>query len=158
MPRPASRPVRAATALLAATVLGASLAACGGRAEEPATGAEDPTTPAASAGTTAEPGEAATSDEPSEPAEPEGTVIEVVVEDGRATPLGERVPVEVGEPITFRIRSDATDELHVHTSPEDTYFDFGPGRSTFDLVVERPGVVEVELHELGTVLVQLEAR
>lgn len=153
MVRLTSRPTRTALAVL---LTAAVLTACGGRAEEPTTGSDaTATSPAPTATGSAEPSGPA---EPTEPAEPEGVVVEVVLEDGRATPLGERVAVEVGEPVTFEVRSDATDELHVHTSPEDAYFTFGPGRSTFEVVVERPGVVEVELHDLGTTLVQLEAR
>lgn len=149
MVRPTSRPARRA---LSALALSAVLGACGGVAEEPLTGAGASSTPTASSEPSSEP----TTETPGEP-EPAGPVVEVVVADGRATPLGERVPVAVGETVTFEVRSDAADEIHVHSSPEET-FAFGPGRSTFELTLDRPGLVEVELHELGSTLVQLEVR
>ena len=85
--------------------------------------------------------------------------IEVEIEHGRVTPSGERVDVKIGEPIRFVVDSDAADELHVHSTPTRT-FRVKPGDDDkqFELTLNQPGVVEVELHELGDVVVSLAAR
>jgi hypothetical protein len=111
--------------------------------------------------TTATPSETATTPEespsPSEEATPEGTRIEVTLEDGKVTPSGDRVQATAGEPITFVITADAPGELHVH-SAEGTEIEFEPGTSEHEVTVAQPGVVEVELHDPELIVVQLEVR
>jgi len=97
------------------------------------------------------------SEEPEPEPEPEGTVIEMTLADGTVTPAGDRVQAETGEPITFVIDADAGGELHVHSTPE-SFIDFKAGTSEHEIVVDQPGVVEVELHEPALVVVQLEVR
>lgn len=131
--------------LAAAAALALVLTGCAD--DEPAA---EPTSPATSA--------SATPSEPSASAEPEGVVVDVTIAGGEVTPQGERVEVEVGEPVTLRVTSDVADEIHVHSDPEhalDVEPDV-PGELTF--TVERPGQVAVESHATHTTIVQLVAR
>ena len=86
-----------------------------------------------------------------------GTVIDVRIDGNEITPSGDRVEVRVGEPVTFLIRANRPGGLHVHSEPEQS-FDFGSGKSIFKVVIDRPGIVDVEEHEADRVVVQLEVR
>lgn len=139
--------------LAAAVVLGAS--GCGDDAEP--TGPDESSSPSPSESeSTTEATETAT-ETASEPATPEGQVIDITIADGKVDPSGERVDAKVGEELTLRITSDAADELHVHSTPEQVV-PFGVGTTIVPLTLDRPGVVDVELHELEIVIVQLEVR
>jgi hypothetical protein len=94
---------------------------------------------------------------PTEEPSPAGTTVEVTVEGGQVSPSGERVRAGVGEPVTFAIDADSGGELHAHSSPEQEIA-FDAGRSEHTLTFDRPGVVEVELHDPAVVVVQLEVR
>lgn len=83
--------------------------------------------------------------------------IEVEIEGGRVEPNGLRVKVGAGETVTFDVESDRAAELHVHSSPEQV-LEIEPGESTLTLVIDRPGLVDIEEHDTGMVLVQLEVR
>ena len=85
--------------------------------------------------------------------------IHVKIADGQVSPAGERVDVAVGQPIRLIVDSDVADELHVHSSPEHEFeIPAGAHGKVFRLTLDRPGVVEVELHELDEVVVSLAAR
>lgn len=84
-------------------------------------------------------------------------VVEITVEDGRVSPNGERVEVEAGEPIDLVVSADEPGSLHLHSDPEQD-FAYEAGTETFEIQIDRPGVVEVESHELDQVIVQLEVR
>ncbi len=87
-----------------------------------------------------------------------GTVLAVTVRGDTVDPRGKRVQVAAGERLTLAIDSDTEGEIHVHATPETTLA-FGPGTSRRQLLLEQPGVVEVELHEPTEVTVfQLEVR
>lgn len=159
----------ALTALAAVAAL--TLAGCGGGDDSTGSaGGEQTSSPSASATATessespsGSPSDDATDDSTDAPGDVEtddGAVeIEVEIENGRVTPSGERVDVKIGEPIRFVVDSDTADELHVHSTPEHT-FRVKPGDDDkqFELTLNQPGVVEVELHELGDVVVSLAAR
>ena len=77
----------------------------------------------------------------------EPITIEVTVEGGTVTPSGERVEVDVNQPVDIVVTSDEAGELHVHSSPETTR-EFTAGENApIGLRFDRPGLVEVELHE-----------
>lgn len=125
------RPLRRASAAAAAAVL--ALTGCGG--------SEDGGEAGASAGQ-----------------EGEAVEVAVEVENGQVTPSGARVDAQVGQTVRFVVDSDAADELHVHSTPERTFaFPAGAEDREFELRLTRPGVVEVELHELGDVVVTIAA-
>jgi len=119
-----------------------------------ACGSDEVAEEATAAETTAS--ESETPTEEPEP-EPEGTVIEMTLAGGKVTPAGARVEAAAGEPITFVIDADTAGELHVHSTPE-SEIAFDAGRSEHELVLDQPGVVEVELHDPPLVVVQLEVR
>lgn len=87
----------------------------------------------------------------------EPTVVEIEFADGEVTPNGERVEVGAGDPVDLTVTADEPGSLHLHTEPEQE-LSYGEGTETFEIQVDRPGVVEVESHELEQVVVQLEVR
>lgn len=111
---------------------------------------EEPTT---SQATVSEPPEQ--SESPSQ--EPEPEAIEVEIEGDRVEPNGMRVKAAAGETVTLAVKSDRAAELHVHSSPEQV-LEVEPGESTLELVIERPGIVDIEEHDSGLVVLQLEVR
>lgn len=82
-------------------------------------------------------------------------VVEITFADGEVTPTGERVEAEVGAPIDLVVTADEPGTLHIHSDPEQELA-YGTGEETFKIQVDRPGVVDVESHDLGVVIVQLE--
>jgi hypothetical protein len=145
---------RAIAALGLVCVVGLA-AGCGEDEAEP-TGQATSSTPATTEPTAED---SSPEEKPEETPEetPEGTVIEVTVSGGEITPNGERVDAAAGEEIRFEITSDAPGELHVHTFPDQTLA-YDAGTTTRTLTIDEPGVVEVEDHESGLVVVQLEVR
>lgn len=115
-----------------ALVLALSLAACG----------SDDATPAGSQGATQDGDDVA---------------VTVTREGDEFTPNGERVELAVDQTLVLTIDADAAGELHVHSTPEQE-ITYDAGTSEHELVIDRPGVVEVESHEPDLVLLQLEVR
>lgn len=148
MPRRYRRLARIAPAVLAVTLAGA-LAGCGSSEEPEATPAPTSTTTAPTTG----PATPTPTPTPTV-AEPEATVVELDVADPEA---GLRVKVAVGEEIVLRITSSQAGELHVHSSPEQELA-FGAGTTDVTLVIDQPGIVDVEDHGTDALLVQLEVR
>jgi hypothetical protein len=156
---------RTRTALAISVAAALLLAGCGG--EDP--GAEESQSPGpsataeASSGATDDPTDGADqepSEQPSEESEkprPQGPFADLTFEGGAASPNGERVELGVGETLTLRIDSDRPGELHVHSTPEKEIA-FPAGQSERKLKIEQPGVVDVEEHDSGKVLLQLEVR
>jgi hypothetical protein len=91
---------------------------------------------------------------PEEPTD-EADAIAITVKGDSITPNGARVEATVGEPVRLEITSDRAGELHVHSTPDQTV-PFEPGTTQTELTVEQPGVVEVEEHETGFVVMQLQ--
>jgi hypothetical protein len=89
-------------------------------------------------------------------ASPSGTSIDITIKGGRTTPSGERVKVQVGDPVTLHIDADSPGEIHVHSTPEQE-IEFPQGTSTRRLTISKPGIVDVEDHALDQVIVQLQA-
>ena len=83
-------------------------------------------------------------------------VIEVTFTGDEVVPSGERVEVKVGQEVTLRVTADAPGEIHVHSDPEQE-LTYDEGTTDLTLQLDRPGVVEVESHDLELVIVQLEA-
>ena len=85
----------------------------------------------------------------------EPLVIEVTVADGSIDSKGDRIQVGVGQEIVFDITADEAGELHAHTTEELT-LDYPAGESEQTMVVDQPGVVEVESHDIDQIIVQLQ--
>ena len=87
----------------------------------------------------------------------EGVAVTVTREGDSFTPNGERVELGVDQPLVLTIEADQAGELHVHSTPEQE-IPYDAGTSEHEIVIDRPGVVEVESHEPDLVLLQLEVR
>lgn len=87
----------------------------------------------------------------------DGVVLEVMIEDGEAQSAVERVQVDAGEPVELVVMADSAGELHVHADPE-REITYEVGTTTFTLQVDRPGLVDIELHHSDQLLAQLEVR
>lgn len=150
----ATRLTPLATTLLLVTL---GVAGCGGddTTPEPETSSSASDSDSASE-STSESASATPSDTTQTP-EPERPTIEITFEGDTVTPNGERVAVPLGEEIDLVVTADAPGELHVHSTPEQQLA-YEAGTSTLPLVIDQPGVVEVESHELELVVVQLEVR
>jgi hypothetical protein len=73
--------------------------------------------------------------------------ITVNLEGDKATPAGDRVDVDVNQPVDIDITADRAGQIHVHSSPGQ-YFDFKAGdNDPIKLQFDRPGKVEIEFHE-----------
>lgn len=81
--------------------------------------------------------------------------IEITFDGDSVTPNGERVEVERGQAIELVVKSDTPGELHVHSTPEQV-LDYIAGTTNLKLVIDEPGVVDIEAHDLEVVVVQLE--
>ena len=84
-----------------------------------------------------------------------GAPVEVTVQGATVTPNGKRVEATVGEPVTVRVTADRAGELHVHATPEQT-LPFDTGRTTVQITIDQPGVVDVEEHKADLVVLQLQ--
>ena len=151
------------TRTLLATCLAAALLLSGCGGEDPAAGESPSASPSASAeeatddGTEDPTDEASAQPEKSEKPRPQGPFADLTFEGDSASPNGERVELGVGETLTLRIDSDRPGELHVHSTPEKEIA-FPAGQSERKVTIEQPGVVDVEEHDSGKVLLQLEVR
>jgi len=82
--------------------------------------------------------------------------IAITIEGDSITPNGDRVEVEVGQPIELVVTADVEGEIHVHSDPEQE-LEYGAGDTTLKaFTIDKPGVVEVESHALEKTIVQLE--
>ena len=102
-----------------------------------------PTTTTASTTTTAAPTTTA----------PAGIVIRV--EGGQVVEGPDVISVAQGETVSFTVVGDAADEIHVHGY--DLTFALEPGvPTTVEFVADATGIFEIELHESGALLTELE--
>ena len=147
-----------ASAILAAVLAVAVVGGCGsetasssGSASQPS--ADEPT----SAVTPSEPpGE---SSEPAEPEESDAVTVEISIAAGDVDPAGEQVEATVGQTVVLVVDSDAAEELHVHSAPDDHEFAIEPGQNqTFRFPVEQPGQFDIETHDTGVLVAQLVVR
>ncbi|MGU3433006.1 hypothetical protein ACNHUS_08295 [Actinomycetes bacterium M1A6_2h] len=89
---------------------------------------------------------------------PSGTTVTVSISNGTVTPTNKQIDATVGQPITLTVNSDAADELHVHSTPDQS-FDIEPGQGQmFEFTVAIPGRVALELHELDKTIATLDVR
>nr|WP_300046357.1 hypothetical protein [uncultured Nocardioides sp.] len=126
-------------------VLAASLSACGGDTDTdpPATDQSSSSSPSDS-----DSGSSSTGG---------GAAVTVTREGDSFTPNGERVELGVDQTLVLTIEADEAGELHVHSTPEQEIA-YDAGTSEHEIVIDRPGVVEVESHEPDVILLQLEVR
>ena len=145
-------------ALAAAAVTALVLTGCAAE-EEPSTSAEESPTASesASASASVEPSPSPSPDDTDEGDDPDDDALEIEIEGDSVKPNGKRVKVTAGEPVVLEIESDRAAELHVHSSPEQV-LQVKRGESRIELTIKTPGVVDVEEHDSGIVILQLEVR
>ena len=132
-------------------VLAASLTACGGDqdTDPPATDQSSSSSPSdSSSDSGSDSGSTSTGG---------GAAVTVTREGDSFTPNGERVELGVDQTLVLTIEADEAGELHVHSTPEQEIA-YDAGTSEHEIVIDRPGVVEVESHEPDVILLQLEVR
>jgi hypothetical protein len=130
---------------------GLTLSACGEDAEP--TAEPSPSATTSESAPSESPSEEPESEEP-EP-EPQGTVVVVTIDGDRIEPNGASIEADLDEPVVLSITSDRAGELHVHSTPEQ-FVEFRKGSHEYELTFEQPGVVEVEDHDTGFVIAQLQ--
>jgi phage-related baseplate assembly protein len=84
-------------------------------------------------------------------------VIKVTVGKDSVTPSGTRVSVKLNQPVVFEIDAAEAGELHVHSSPAKA-IDFPAGQSQVQISIDKPGLIEAEIENLGKLVVQLEVK
>ena len=92
-------------------------------------------------------------------AEPsDDVVVDIAVKDGKVTPQGDRVEMQVGQKVTLHITSDAHETIHVHSEPEHEYEVSAGDDVEKSFTIDTPGQIAVEAHHLGVTIVQLVVR
>ncbi|MGO4444509.1 hypothetical protein AB4Z42_14230 [Mycobacterium sp. 2YAF39] len=95
---------------------------------------------------------------PDQQGAPERLIVRVSIKDGAVTPTNEQLQAAVGQPIRFRVDSDAADELHVHSTPEHSFKIEPKVGQVFQFTVSVPGKVDVELHDLNKTIATIAVR
>lgn len=93
---------------------------------------------------------------PTEPAE-DAEVFAFEITGGQADPPLDRAVVEQGATVRIEVTSDQPDEVHLHGY--DLSAPVGPGeQGVIEFVADRSGLFELETHETGLVLLQLQVQ
>lgn len=79
--------------------------------------------------------------------------VDIRIAHDRVTPTNAVVQGKVGRPVDLRVDSDATDQLHVHSTPEQTFDVKAQSGQRFTVTPAVPGSVEIELHHLDRTVV-----
>lgn len=87
-----------------------------------------------------------------------GPMIDVTIAHGQVTPTNATVQAKVRQQITVHVTSDATDELHVHSTPDHKFPVAAAPNQTFQFSVDVPGNVEVELHHLDRTIATIQVQ
>jgi hypothetical protein len=91
------------------------------------------------------------------PTEESAEEITVTITDGKVRPKPRRVEIEQDSTVRLLVTSDVRDELHVHGY--DLEEPLRAGReTTLEFVADESGIFEVETHDSGLTLLQLEVR
>lgn len=85
-------------------------------------------------------------------------VVDVTIAHGQVTPANATLQAKVGQPITFRVTSDAADELHVHSVPDHKFEVAAAPNQKFQFSIDVPGSVDVELHHLDRTIATIQVR
>lgn len=84
--------------------------------------------------------------------------INVTIANGQVTPTNATLQAKVNQQITLHVTSDATDELHVHSTPDHKFQVAAAPNQTFGFSVGVPGNVEVELHHLNRTVATIQVQ
>lgn len=91
--------------------------------------------------------------------DPNGNVqtVAVRIEGGDVQPPPDRVKVVLGQRVRIVVESDVADEIHVHGYELEA--EVTPTEpAAIEFVADEPGLFEVETHETGTLLFQLQVQ
>ena len=83
--------------------------------------------------------------------------VDITFKGDTVKPHGVEVKVTRGKPLTLHITADKGGELHVHSEPEQE-IRYAAGTTDETITLDQPGVVEVESHDLDTLVLQLQVR
>lgn len=133
--------------LAAATLLTLSACASGGDSQSATT----PATPSTSGAASSPSG----SPSPTEEERDQVVEVRVSVADGKVKPATRRVEVERDSQVRLLITSDVDDDVHVHGYDIEATLEAGR-TTTVELVADQQGVFEVETHDGGLTLLQLQ--
>jgi len=83
------------------------------------------------------------------------TSVAATVKQGKVQTARKRVKVHLGSTVRITVTSDADEEFHLHGY--DRELELRPGRpATLELVADKPGVFEAELHHSGALVFELQ--
>ncbi len=85
-------------------------------------------------------------------------VVDVTIANGQVTPTNTTLQAKVHQQITLHVTSDATDELHVHSTPDHKFPVAAAPNQTFEFTVAVPGNVAVELHHLDRTIATIQVQ
>lgn len=81
--------------------------------------------------------------------------VEVRVEGGAVVVGPGELAVDLGSEVRMMVVTDTADHIHVHGY--DLFFDISPGEEVeIEFVADVPGVFEIELEDIGLLLLELE--
>lgn len=144
--------MRALTSLTITAALTIALAGCASD-PEPTPSAEstsESSSPTATDSRSSSPKQEPTPKETTE----SGPELVVTISGDEVRPNAEEISIGTDEPLVISFSSDRPGELHVHSKPEQV-LEFPAGKSEQELVIETPGLVEIEEHETGAVVARL---
>lgn len=134
----------------AAAILAGALVGCGSPSAPSETSASEPS----SLATTESPAASTTSSAEAD----DGTIVDINIAGGIATPTNGQAQGKVGKPIVLKVDSDVSDSLHVHSVPEHTFQVEPRPDQQFEFTVDVPGQVDIELHDLNRTVVTIQVR
>lgn len=140
--------LRATAFSLLSLSLAVTLAACGG---------DDTTDTATDKASTSPSAETSPTDAASDSMAEADQMIEIAIAGDQVTPTPGTTSVKLGSTVMLMITSDVADEVHVHGYDQE--FELTPGETAmFTFTADIPGTFEVETHESGKVLTELEVK
>jgi heme/copper-type cytochrome/quinol oxidase subunit 2 len=146
-----SMPRAPAGRLIAVSAAGLLLVAgCGGSSGDGSSAGSSGGPSASSSSPSGSPSSSATTDA-------KATVINVSVKDGKVIPKAHRVKVKAGSSVRIMVTSDVDDEVHVHGYDIEREASAGQPVS-IEFTADQTGVFEVETHESGLLLLQLQVQ
>lgn len=81
--------------------------------------------------------------------------VQITLDRYGVSPSNETRVIQRGQSVLLRIEAEVPGQLHVHDDPE-RVIEFPGGSSEISLELLVPGIVEVEDHALGTLIVRFE--
>jgi hypothetical protein len=121
-------------------------------------GGSDNSDNASASSSSSQPSTVSPSDMSNDQAPPTRLVVDVDIKGGNVIPTNEQLQAAIKEQIVIRVNSDATDELHVHSTPEHSFNVEAKPAQVFQFTVDVPGKVDVELHKLNKTIATIQVQ